>query len=257
MGPCGEYLDGLLDGFAQAEFHPLELELARLDLGEIQDVVDDLQQRFGRTSDRFRKMPLARSELGRLQQFRHSHDAVHRRANFVAHARQKLALGAAGPLRRLLGAIGLADGELEVEVGVAQIDRAFFDLLLEKLAVLLQPRVAISNLPEHLVEAVDERADFILRVAFDTQAVVFLGRYPLHGVRQVDYGPGDLVLQPRGEPVRGQHGGHDCRQRDEDVAGPIRIHHLDRHEYVDESRDLILAHDGRDDVESAALHIEP
>ena len=56
-----EDLDGLLDGVAQAEFDAFELELARLDLGEVQNVVDDLQQRFGRAGNRFRKMPLARS----------------------------------------------------------------------------------------------------------------------------------------------------------------------------------------------------
>ena len=44
---CGADLDGLFHGFAQPELDALELELARLDLGEIQDVVDDLQQRFG------------------------------------------------------------------------------------------------------------------------------------------------------------------------------------------------------------------
>ena len=44
VGARGEDLDRFLDRFAQAELDSLELELAGLDLREIQNVVDDLQQ---------------------------------------------------------------------------------------------------------------------------------------------------------------------------------------------------------------------
>src|SRR5882757_10321214 len=110
-------------------------------------------------------MPLARSELGRLQELRHARDPIHRRTNLVTHAREELALGAAGPLRRLLGAGCFADGSLELQVRAAQIDGALLNLLLEELAVFLQPRVAMPDLGQHLIEAVDERADFILGTA--------------------------------------------------------------------------------------------
>ncbi len=257
MGPSGEDLDSFFHGFAQAEFDALEFEFARLDFREIQDIVDDLQQRFGGMRNGFREVPLACSEFGPLQEFRHAHDAVHRRTNFVTHTRKKLAFGAAGPLRRLLGSICFADCKLEVQVGIAQIYRALLDLLLEELAVLLQPRVAMPNLPEHLIEAVDERADFIVRTTFDAQTVVFFQGYPLHGVRQIDDGSRDLLLQPCGKPVRRQHCGRDRRQRDEEVTGPIRIQHRERHLYVDEPQYLIVAHDGRDDVEFASLQEQP
>src|SRR5450631_498880 len=175
----------------------------------------------------------------------------------MAHSRKELAFGAARPLRRVFGAGRLADGELQVQIGVAEIDRAFLDLLLEKLTVLLQPRVAKANLTEHLIEAVDERADFIVRAAFDTQAVVFLQRYPLHGLRQIDDGSGDLLLQTRGEPKGRQHRGRDRRNCDEDVAAPIRVQHLERHEYLDEPQFLSVAHDGCDDAELIAPQEQP
>src|SRR5258708_39240686 len=171
MGTGGKNLDGFIDRVAQAEFDPLELELARLHLREIQYVVDDLQQRSSGVRNGFRQVPLARSELGRLQKFRHAHDAVHRRTNLMAHARQKLALGAAGALRRLFGASGFADGQLELQVRIAQIDGALLDLLLEELAVFLQPRVPMPDLSEHLIEAVDEPAPFLFTAAFDSQTV--------------------------------------------------------------------------------------
>ena len=91
-------------------------------------------------------MPLPRRELGRLQQFRHAHDAVHRRADFVAHSREKLALRAAGPLRSLFGAGGLVDALLQFAVGVAQVFGALGDLLFEELPVFFQARIAMPDL---------------------------------------------------------------------------------------------------------------
>ena len=146
MSPRCENLDGLLDRIAQREFDVLQFELAGLHLREIQDVVDDLQQCCRGMGNGFREMPLPRRKFGRLQKFRHSHDAIHRRADLVAHARQEFALGAAGPFRGVLGPGCLADGELELEIGVAQIDGAFLNLLLEELAVFFQARVAVPNL---------------------------------------------------------------------------------------------------------------
>ena len=104
----------------------LQLELAGLDLREIEDVVDDLQQSLGRARDGLRQPPLARRQLRSLQELRHSHHAVHRRADFVAHAREEFALGAARPFRRLFCGRRFGDRPLELAVGVAEIDRALF-----------------------------------------------------------------------------------------------------------------------------------
>src|SRR5579863_8151450 len=53
MSSAGKDLDGLFDGFAQAELDALELELSGFDFREIQDVVDDLQQRLSRMRNGF------------------------------------------------------------------------------------------------------------------------------------------------------------------------------------------------------------
>src|SRR6202041_3614511 len=98
----------------------------------------------------------------------------HRRSDFMAHAREKLALGTAPALRRLLGVRGLVDGHLRFAVRVAQVLGPLGHLLFEKFAIFLEARIAMAYLPEHLVEAIDEGADLILRVALDPQGVVLL-----------------------------------------------------------------------------------
>ena len=47
--PQGQRLQGVAQGVAQVEGDCVQLQLARLDLGEVEDVVDDRQQRLGRT----------------------------------------------------------------------------------------------------------------------------------------------------------------------------------------------------------------
>ena len=65
--------------------------------------------------------PLARRQLGSLQQFRHAHHAVHGRADLMAHASQEFALGVAGGLGRVLGAVGLIDRLLQFPIGIAEL----------------------------------------------------------------------------------------------------------------------------------------
>src|SRR5208283_1166050 len=162
LGPRGQDLDRLLDGFAQAELDSLQLELSGLDLREVEYVVYDLQKPLGGSGDGLRETPLTHRELGALQQFGHAHHAIHRGADFVAHPGQELAFCAARPFRGLFGARRLADGVLQFHVGVGEILRTLRDLLFEVLPVPFEPRVAVPDLPEHLIEAIDERTDLIL-----------------------------------------------------------------------------------------------
>ena len=92
------------DRVDERERNRLELQLARLDLREVEDVVEDRQQRLGRALDGVQAVGLIRRELRVERQRRHADDAVHRRANLVAHVRQELRLGAVGRLRRLVEA---------------------------------------------------------------------------------------------------------------------------------------------------------
>jgi len=71
-----------------------------------------------------------------------------------------------------------------------------------KLAIFFQARIAMPDLPEHLVEAVDQRSDLVLGAALDAQAVILLEwKRACMVCAQIDDGTGDLLLQPRREPV--------------------------------------------------------
>ena len=84
MRARGEHPAGPLDRLAQVEVGGIELELARLDLREVEDVVDDRQQRLAGGGDRLGVLALRLVELGVEQQLAHADHAVHRRADLVA-----------------------------------------------------------------------------------------------------------------------------------------------------------------------------
>ena len=91
------------DGIAGVEVDRVELEFARLHPGEVQDVVDDGQQRIGGRFDDPQILPLFGRELGVQHEIGHADDAIHRRPNLVTHVRQELALGPVGGLGGVLG----------------------------------------------------------------------------------------------------------------------------------------------------------
>ena len=80
-----------------------ELQPARLDLGEVEDVVDDGEERFAAGAQGLDVLVLRGRELRLEQQAGHADDAVHRRADFVAHVGEELGLGAVAGLGHVLG----------------------------------------------------------------------------------------------------------------------------------------------------------
>ena len=74
----------------------VELHPARLDLGEIQDVIDQREQRFAAGADRAEPVALLGVHRGVEEQAGEAEHAVHRGADLVAHDREELALGAVG-----------------------------------------------------------------------------------------------------------------------------------------------------------------
>jgi hypothetical protein len=101
LRPFGEQSDAGFDRDAEIEVDLLEAQQAGLDLREIQDVVDDSQQRVGAGLYGLGVLALRRGELGVEQQAGHTHDAVHRRANLVAHVGEEFRLEAHGFERRI------------------------------------------------------------------------------------------------------------------------------------------------------------
>ena len=75
---------------AEVKVEQLQVELARLNLGEIQDVVDDLEQGLGATFNGPGSPLLFVVQRTVQQQIGHADDAIHRRTDLVAHVSQEL-----------------------------------------------------------------------------------------------------------------------------------------------------------------------
>ena len=71
----------------------LQVKFAGFNLGEVQDIVDDGQQRIGATAGGFDVIALFVCQVRVQQESGHPDDAVHGRADFVAHVGQELGLG--------------------------------------------------------------------------------------------------------------------------------------------------------------------
>ena len=99
-GARGDEVERRLDAFAQVERLRLDVHPAGLDLREIEDVVDDGEQRVAGLADRRDVVVLLVVERRVEQEPAHADHRVHRRADLVAHRREERAL-------RLVGGLGL------------------------------------------------------------------------------------------------------------------------------------------------------
>ncbi len=113
-GRFRHHVQRILHDFAQLKIQVFEVQFAGLDLGEIEDVIDDGQQALGAPADLLGVIELFGVQPGGQQQIRHADHAVHRGADFVAHVRQKLALRAIGRLRRVARAFEFRLGPVDV-----------------------------------------------------------------------------------------------------------------------------------------------
>ena len=86
----------------------LELEAPGLDLGEVEDVVDDFEQGVAARADGLEILALFGLQRRVEHQAAEADHGVHRRTDLVAHVGQELALGAIGGLG---GFHGLAEGD--------------------------------------------------------------------------------------------------------------------------------------------------
>ena len=92
-------------------------ELSGLDLGEVENVVDQAQQVLAREMNLLEAVALVLRSTAVERQVGQADDGVHRRADLVAHVRQEIALGMAGGLRQARGGLqrlrALQDARLE------------------------------------------------------------------------------------------------------------------------------------------------
>ena len=116
IGARRQQLDDVVGDLAHRDRLRLEFEAARLDLGIVEQILDQREQRAGRRRDGADIGVLLGRQLGVGQQLGHAHDAVHRRADLMADGgeepRFRLAceFGAlAGVDQRRLGALAGGD----------------------------------------------------------------------------------------------------------------------------------------------------
>ena len=155
----------------ELERNGLQGELARLDAGIVQHVVDQPQQRFGRQQNLFLVVALLRVQPGFQQKLPQADDGVHGRADFMTHASQKVRLGPVG----LVGLVGSA-GELH---GAPQDQR------LQVLPVLCQLGIARLKGIEHDVEAAPKAGHFVHAGGLKTVFHGRIDRHPRHQAAQV------------------------------------------------------------------------
>ena len=112
VGAEGQGAQRLPQDAPQREPGVVELELAGLDLGEVEQVVDHVEQGIGRGLDDRQVLPLLVGARGFDGQLGHAEDGVHRRADLMADVGQELVLGPVRRLRRLLGLAAAPAGAL-------------------------------------------------------------------------------------------------------------------------------------------------
>ena len=87
----------------QVEVNRLDLQLAGFNLGKIEDIVDDLQQRLAGGGDAPHVIALFFIQVGLQHQVRQPQHAAHGGADLVAHDGQEITLGAVGIIGLIAG----------------------------------------------------------------------------------------------------------------------------------------------------------
>src|SRR6185436_15726010 len=128
-GADAQRADQLVEHLAYAERDLLDLELARLDLREVEDLVQQSQQRARIGPHGFELFALLDAEVRVERHVGHADDDVHRRSELVAHVGEELRLD----LHRLDGALA-AFAELR-----RALDYGLFDALVVELELGTYP----------------------------------------------------------------------------------------------------------------------
>ena len=208
----GQDLDRILDDIAQVVGRLVELELAGLNLREIEDVVDDAEQRVTRLMDRggIAALPLIQAHR-MVQQLGHAQYAIHGRADLMAHARQEIALGA-------IGLFGALHGFLCRDHRGIQAGSTLAHTLLEFVLIEAQVHVALFQVVEDAVDAIDQRAQVIVGGALGAQREILVLAHLARHLHQRADRLGDGVLQARGQREARKSRQHQRRKLQQRIA---------------------------------------
>ncbi len=109
LGSNRQRLHRVANPGAQAEWQPVQIQLAGLDLREIQNVVDQCQQRLPRFPHHVQVLTLGIGQFGVEHEISHADHGIHGGTDFMAHVGQEVAFGPVGDFRRLLGLLQIAE----------------------------------------------------------------------------------------------------------------------------------------------------
>lgn len=219
MGARPQQVHGLVEGVPQAEGDVLELQLARLQLGEVEDVVDDPKEVARRLLDGLHVVGLARGQTGLEQLAGEADDPVERGAQLVGHVGEELGLDPGRLLGALLRHVELDVLDFDLLEGLPQIRCRLIDVLLH-LLVIFGERLG------HGVDAVLEHVQLAGELTADPGIESPLPD-PVHRLHHVGDGLGHALDQTEAEQgADGQPDEHDD-DREEGVAvlqddGPVR-----------------------------------
>ncbi len=121
VGTFGDQVREVVQQRGNGEVDLLERELVGLDLGEVQDVVDDAQQVARGLLDLLQVVQQSSVLRAAQRQMRHADDGVHGCADLVAHVGQEVTLHARSVLGPLLGLAQLGFLGLQPFVRLGQI----------------------------------------------------------------------------------------------------------------------------------------
>ena len=185
LGGLGrQQIHGLLDAGVEFEGMMFQFEFAGFDLGEVEDVIDDGQQRVGAAAGGLDIIALFIGQIGVQQQPRHANDAVHGRADFVAHVGQELGLGERGFLELLVerNEGGVAFDELLLAFAQRPVGRIALQQVQVGLRVIANPGDQldlVGQLHQVIIGAEGKGMAFDLRIFVrgeDDDGNVFRGR---------------------------------------------------------------------------------
>ncbi len=102
-GQGTEHRNDLADQSPEIERHRLQFDLTRLDLREVEDVIDDRDEGGPGGPRDLDELPLVVVEFRRAEKIDRAENAIHRRSDFVTHRRQEIRFGPSRLLRHRPG----------------------------------------------------------------------------------------------------------------------------------------------------------
>jgi len=107
----------IVEHVVQVKIQYIHFQFTCFNFGKIQNVIENAQQRFAAGFYDSSEFTLLVTKFGIQKQADHTHDPVHRGADFVTHVGQKIAFGDVGNLRLHGHLVGACDGILKMDVG--------------------------------------------------------------------------------------------------------------------------------------------